>query len=104
MTRKEAIQVLNMVEAHGGLVIQAKEMAIEALRESERKHSKWINKGTYSMCALCKHIEPFPSFPPYCPMCGAQMNEREKAFSLGDIARNVADQTIEALKQEEKEK
>ena len=31
MTREEAIQVLNMVEAHGSLVIQAKDMAIKAL-------------------------------------------------------------------------
>lgn len=33
MSREEAIQVLNMVEAHGSLVIQAKEMAIKALQE-----------------------------------------------------------------------
>lgn len=31
MTRKEAIQVLEMVEAHGSLTIQAKEMAIKSL-------------------------------------------------------------------------
>jgi hypothetical protein len=33
MTRDEAITVLNMVEAHGSLVIQAKEMAIKALEQ-----------------------------------------------------------------------
>jgi hypothetical protein len=33
MTREEAITVLNMVEAHGSLVIQAKEMAIKALKQ-----------------------------------------------------------------------
>ena len=33
MTREEAIAVLNMVEAHGSLVIQAKEMAIKALEQ-----------------------------------------------------------------------
>lgn len=33
MTREEAITVLNMVEAHGSLVIQAKEMAIKALEQ-----------------------------------------------------------------------
>ena len=33
MTREEAIQVLSMVEAHGTLVIQAKEMAIKALEQ-----------------------------------------------------------------------
>lgn len=33
MTNKEAITVLNMIEAHGSLPIQAKERAIEALEE-----------------------------------------------------------------------
>jgi len=33
MTRDEAITVLNMVETHGSLVIQAKEMAIKALEQ-----------------------------------------------------------------------
>ena len=33
MTRKEAITVLNMIEAHGSLAIQAKDMAINALKE-----------------------------------------------------------------------
>ena len=33
MTNEQAIKVLNMVEAHGSLVIQAKEMAIKALEQ-----------------------------------------------------------------------
>ena len=33
MTREEAITILNMVETHGSLVIQAKEMAIQALSQ-----------------------------------------------------------------------
>lgn len=33
MTREEAISVLNMVEAHGSLVIEAKDMAIKALEQ-----------------------------------------------------------------------
>jgi len=33
MTSDEAITVLNMVEAHGSLVIQAKEMAVKALEQ-----------------------------------------------------------------------
>jgi hypothetical protein len=33
MTRDEAIAVLNMVEAHGSLVIEAKDMAIKALEQ-----------------------------------------------------------------------
>ena len=41
MTREEAITVLNMVEAHGSIVIEAKKMAIEALSTSEIPN-KWI--------------------------------------------------------------
>lgn len=37
MTREEAIKVLNMVEAHGSLVIQAKEMAIKALEQGPKQ-------------------------------------------------------------------
>ena len=39
MTREQAIEVLNMVEAHGSLVIQAKNMAIQALQADA---DKWI--------------------------------------------------------------
>ena len=35
MTREEAITVLNMIEAHGSLAIQAKDMAIKALELCE---------------------------------------------------------------------
>jgi len=35
MTREDAITVLNMVEAHGSIVIQAKEMAIKALEQED---------------------------------------------------------------------
>ena len=37
MTREEAIEILNMVEAHGSLVIQAKEMAIKALEQGPKQ-------------------------------------------------------------------
>jgi hypothetical protein len=39
MTRKEAIKVLNMVEAHG-MAYMAKNIAIKALEESEELHDK----------------------------------------------------------------
>lgn len=42
MTNEEAIKVLNMVEAHGHLVIKAKEMAIKALSVPEREKGEWI--------------------------------------------------------------
>ena len=35
MTNKEAITVLNMIEAHGSLAIQAKEKAIQALQATD---------------------------------------------------------------------
>ena len=38
MTREEAITILNMVEAHGSLVIQAKDMAIKALEYDDAKY------------------------------------------------------------------
>jgi len=37
MTREQAIEVLNMVEAHGHIVIEAKAMAIEALKAEPRE-------------------------------------------------------------------
>lgn len=72
MTRKEAIQVLNMVEAHGSLVIQAKEMAIEALEQEPR----WIpvserlpeENGVYlATCdgEICGENEPFTGLAEY---------------------------------------
>ena len=47
MTKEEAISVLNMVEAHGSLVIEAKDMAIKALeQEPQMGH-----------CKDCKYFE-----------------------------------------------
>ena len=37
MTREEAITVLNMIEAHGSLAMQAKDMAIKALEQEPRE-------------------------------------------------------------------
>jgi hypothetical protein len=54
MTREEAITVLNMVEAHGSLVIQAKEMAIKALEQEPCDKCEVGNP-----CLYCKHeFEP----------------------------------------------
>ena len=36
MTNEQAISVLNMVEAHGSLVIEAKQMAIQALERQKK--------------------------------------------------------------------
>lgn len=54
MTREEAITILNMVEAHGSLVAQAKDMAIKAL---EQKSCDKCEVG--NPCLYCKHeFEP----------------------------------------------
>jgi hypothetical protein len=45
MTRDEAIAVLNMVEAHGSLVIEAKDMAIKALELVEEFEKAQIITG-----------------------------------------------------------
>lgn len=68
MTRKEAIEVLNMVEAHGSLVIQAKEMAIKALEEESymERWAKILNSEVNKMYIWC------------CPRCGTTMEVKER--------------------------
>ena len=46
MTEKEAIMVLQMVEAHGSLPIKAKAMAIEALRLADKCGQIWEDELT----------------------------------------------------------
>lgn len=75
MTREEAITVLNMVEAHGPLVIKAKEMAIEALKQTEQKKGKWLFNldprwGDF-ICSECWERNIICTN--YCPNCGAEM-------------------------------
>lgn len=80
MTREEAITVLNMVEAHGSLVIKAKEMAIEALKQPERKKGYWIGRliAGYATvrCSVCTELffENQGRWN-FCPNCGAEMEE-----------------------------
>ena len=76
MTREQAIQVLSMVEAHGSIVIQAKEMAIKALEQ--QKNGKWMHLSMHDWVFDCSECgfdsdEPYP----YCPGCGAKMEESE---------------------------
>lgn len=54
MTEKEAIDVLNMIEAHGPLPIEAKKMAIKALEEVQqyRKHGVTVESALDNMCDL----------------------------------------------------
>ena len=91
MTREEAIQVLNMVEAHGALVIEAKRMAIEALKEEPRPTGKWVpyefGNERWHKCTNCnkpsEYKDRYQAFDGkwywfervqnYCPKCGAKM-------------------------------
>lgn len=82
MTREEAIIILNMVEAHGPLVIKAKEMAIKALKQPEQKKGYWIGRpiAGYATvrCSVCTELffENQGRWN-YCPNCGAKMGEEE---------------------------
>ena len=86
MTTEQAIMVLECVEAHG-LADEAKQMAIEALKE--RKTGKWIEKDgwdgdVYYDCSVCGEswttIEgtPWDNDMNYCPNCGAKMEGAEE--------------------------
>ena len=76
MTREQAVSVLKMVEAHGSLVIKAKEMAIQALED--QKVGRWIFKtGRYfPFCSECDtwiDVEQGTMDYNYCMNCGAKM-------------------------------
>lgn len=79
MTREEAIKMLVNAtysdEWQGNEdLTTANHMAIEALKQPERKKGKWIEKGVYIFeCSNCgDHVkEPLN----YCPNCGAEMEE-----------------------------
>jgi hypothetical protein len=83
MTREQAITILNCVEAHGSLVVKAKEMAIEALRQ-EQKTGHWIkheqNGIGHIECSECLawFLEPHLLRNSYCPNCGARMESEEQ--------------------------
>lgn len=88
MTSEEAITVLNMIEAHGSLAIQAKDMAIKAL-EQEPKTGHWIAHEVRLpdrtilnyRCSVCGrkligYSTETLSEAPYCH-CGAKMESEE---------------------------
>lgn len=73
MTREEAIQVLNMVEAYG-LADEAKHVAIEALEQEPVKYGEWEDVNgdeTAWRCDQCKEISCCNDN--FCPNCGADM-------------------------------
>lgn len=54
MTEEGAIDVLNMIEAHGPLPTEAKKLAIKALEEVQqyRKHGVTVESALDNMCDL----------------------------------------------------
>lgn len=80
MTNEQAIEVLNMVEAHG-LADQAKQLAIKAL-QNDRPHGTWLytpnipNLSEYEgiTCSICGN-DSIGDFD-FCPNCGADMRLR----------------------------
>lgn len=89
MTREEAIKDIeeNILPIVGGKSLR---MAIDALRQPERKTGKWLpdNNSLYEMrfvCSECHESEVVPTigftkYKPiwgFCPNCGADMTEGE---------------------------
>ena len=68
MTEAEAIKVLKMVETHGSLTTNAKELAIKALE-------KQIAKDVYEAHF---YREPFPVYR--CPVCPNTFIERNQMY------------------------
>ena len=88
MTREQAVSVLKMVEAHGSLVIKAKEMAIQALED--QKVGRWIATENEEIkidgfyCSECDLPMETEEKTPYCPNCGARMVVDESVDELVD--------------------
>lgn len=93
MTPKDAIKVLNMVEAHGSLTIKAKETAIKALQLMDKflelpmglpKTGHWIvgdgNREVYAMEYECSECGcNVIGGGDFCKWCGARMFEPQES-------------------------
>lgn len=93
MTNEQAIDVLNMVEAHG-LADEAKKLAIKAL-QNDRPHGTWEKLTKYYderaqriyaefRCSCCESLRIFYEMPEsynqfitdnFCGFCGADMRK-----------------------------
>lgn len=82
MTRDEAIVYIAIEEAYiedipgSDNTVKALEMAIEALKQPERKKGRWVSylkEGLKWKCSECgsRFTTPFH----YCPHCAAEMEE-----------------------------
>ena len=77
MTENEAISVLKMVEAHGRIVIEVKDMAIKALeKQVPKKVYHFTDDDTFetTCCGIDVTNEDFK----YCPNCGQRLGEVEE--------------------------
>ena len=77
MTPIEALNVLKMIEAHGCLVIEAKEVAIKSLeKQIPKKVYHFTDDDTFetSCCGTDVTNEDYK----YCPECGQLLGEVEE--------------------------
>ena len=87
MKENEAINVLNMIEAHGALAVEAKEMAINALEEVQ----KYRAIGTPEECRVAMEKQTAKKMEsPWCPCCGKfltteYMNKRYHCIYCGQL-------------------
>lgn len=92
MTRKEAIKIMEHLKSivSSEDYKEAFSMAIEVLKEPERKKGKWIEKSKWQSgrwikwfeCSICGEKDynaemyedmPFTGLSNFCPQCGADM-------------------------------
>ena len=99
MTKEEAIKWQEAFKkTYGNFLPEATEacnMAIEALKETERKHSQWILKRKWQSgrwikwyeCSICGEKDynvevyedmPFIGLSNFCPQCGADMRGKQE--------------------------
>ena len=88
MDRKEAIEILKRNKPTsdprrcGTELCEAVGIAIEALRESERKKGKWLSElkedgDSLLRCSICNYpVSYFWSRTNFCPECGADLKEK----------------------------
>lgn len=80
MTEKEAVNVLNMVEAHGSLSKKAKDMAIQALEEIQQ----YREIGTVEECREARERQNPEKVIDICGALGEKYGCPECGSSLDD--------------------
>lgn len=84
MIKENAIHRLLLLRHRNGnteLLNESLDMAIEALRQPERKTGKWIHQAKFGRieCDQCGKVFRNAFVPKnYCPHCGADMREKKK--------------------------